>query len=296
MAAESSEPTIHRRRLRSDLRKSREAARKTQRDVAAAMDWSLSKLIRIETGQVGITTNDLRALLQHYGITDPPQVERYIELARKARERSWWSAYKDAASPQLLAFLSYESSASVVRNFEPQLVPGLLQTSEYAKEIVSVTVPDTRRAEGIEELVELRKRRQEILEGDELPRFHFIIDEAVIHRVVGGPSVMRRQLNHLIDAADLDKVTLRIVPFGAGIYPASRVAYSLFEFPDPESDPDMLYIEDPLGELVIQEDSPAELGKPTPARFLEIFFKLEQIARKEETRGLLENALAKIPD
>jgi transcriptional regulator with XRE-family HTH domain len=296
MAVESSEPTIHRRRLRSDLRKSREAARKTQRDVAAAMDWSLSKLIRIETGQVGITTNDLRALLQHYGITDPAQVARYVELARKARERSWWSAYKDAASPQLLAFLSYESSASVVRNFEPQLVPGLLQTSEYAKEIVSVTVPDTRRADGIEELVELRKRRQEILEGDEFPRFHFIIDEAVIQRVVGGPSVMRRQLNHLIKAADLDKVTLRIVPFAAGIYPASRVAYSLFEFPDPESDPDMLYIEDPLGELVIQEDSPAELGKPTPARFLEIFFKLEQVARKEETIGLLESALAKIPD
>jgi transcriptional regulator with XRE-family HTH domain len=295
MAAESSEPTIHRRRLRSDLRKAREAARKTQRDVAAAMDWSLSKLIRIETGQVGITTNDLKALLQHYGITDPAQVEKYVELARRARERSWWSAYKDVASAQMLAFLSYEASASVVRNFEPQLVPGLLQTSEYAKEVVSATAAtDTHR---VEELIELRKRRQDMLEGDdEFPRFHFIIDEAVIHRVVGSPSVMRRQLNRLIGAADLDNVTLRIVPFRAGIYPASRVAYSLFEFPDPETDPDMLYIEDPLGELIIQEDSPAELGRPTPARFLEIFFGLEQIARKEETRILLEGALSKIVD
>ena len=295
MPAESSEPTIHRRRLRSDLRKAREAARKTQRDVAAAMDWSLSKLIRIETGQVGITTNDLKALLQHYGITDPAQVTRYVELAKRARERSWWSAYKDVASAQLLAFLSYEASASVVRSFQPQLVPGLLQTSEYAENVVSVTTaPDARR---VDDLVELRKRRQEILEGDgELPRFHFIIDEAVIHRVVGGPAVMRRQLNHLLYAAELDKVTLRIVPFEVGMYPASGVAYTLFEFSEPENDPDMLYIEDPLGELVVQEDSPADQGKPTPAQFLTIFFELEQVARKEATSDLLEKAIAKISD
>jgi hypothetical protein len=170
-----------------------------------------------------------------------------------------------------------------------------LQTSEYATEaITALEGPNERR---VEELLDLRRRRQEILESDgQYPRFHFVIDEAVIHRLVGSPSVMKRQLTHLMDVAELDKITLRVVPFGAGIYPASRVAYSLFEFPDPESDPDMLYIEDPLGELVIQEDSPGEMGKPSPAKFVEIFFQLEQIAPQEDTRGILERTLDKISD
>lgn len=129
------DPTIHRRRLRSELRKAREAAGMTQRDVAAAMDWSQSKLIRIETGAVNISTNDLRALLGHYGI-ERARTENLVEVARASRDQPRWNVYKDVAEPEYIAFLGYESSASIIRNFEPLLIPGLLQTEEYAREIL----------------------------------------------------------------------------------------------------------------------------------------------------------------
>ena len=119
----SPDPTVHRRRLRSELRKAREAAGMTQRDVAAAMDWSQSKLIRIETGAVSISTNDLRALLRHYGL-EHARIENLVEVARASRDQPRWSVYKDVAEPEYIAFLGYESSASIIRNFEPLLIPG----------------------------------------------------------------------------------------------------------------------------------------------------------------------------
>lgn len=129
------DPTIPRRRLRSELRKAREAANMSQRDVAAAMDWSASKLIRIESGAVNISTNDLRALLHHYGI-EGDRIATLVELARAARGQTPWAIYRDVASPEYIAFLGYESSASVIRNFEPMLVPGLLQTEDYARTVI----------------------------------------------------------------------------------------------------------------------------------------------------------------
>ncbi|MDQ1293120.1 MAG: hypothetical protein QG608_1001, partial [Actinomycetota bacterium] len=102
------------------------------------MDWSLSKLIRIESGTVTIATNDLRALLAHYGVTDRERVEDLVEVGRSSRERSWWSAYKGVVSLEYLCFLGFESSASIIRNFEPLLIPGLLQTEEYARIAIRV--------------------------------------------------------------------------------------------------------------------------------------------------------------
>lgn len=287
------DPAIHRRRLRSELRKAREAAGMTQRNVATAMDWSPSKLIRIETGAVNISTNDLRALLSHYGI-DQTRIDSLIEVARSAREQPRWNLYRDVAAPEYIAFLGYESSASVIRNFEPHLVPGLLQTEEYAREVIGA-IHDYDPNE-VDPLVDLRMQRQELL-AHEPPSasFHFIMDEAVIRRMVGGRDVMRRQLRRVRELVDQPNVSIRIVPFEKGVYPRFRVPYVLFEFPDPE-DEDVLYVEDPLGELLIRENTPEEKGKITPVDYLGFFWSIEQIARREDTPVMIDDALEALAD
>jgi transcriptional regulator with XRE-family HTH domain len=282
------DPTIHRRRLRSELRKAREAAGFAQRDVAAAMDWSLSKLLRIETGAVSITTNDLKALLAHYHITDPPRLLSLLDTARAARERSPWNAYKDLGPPEFISHLAYESAASVVRNFEPILVPGLLQTEEYARVVLTeLRGPDTRT---VDRLVDLRMERQEILDREEPPSLHVIMDEAVISRAVGGVGPMRRQLRRIKEMAERPNVTVRVLPFSAGLYPRPQIPYVLFEFSDPENE-DVLSLENPLGDIVIREASPEEQESASPVGYLEVFFKLEQIARREDAMALIDAAI-----
>src|SRR5580704_7099732 len=131
-ASETTSPVVQRRRLRTELRRARLDAGLTQEQVATAMDWSLSKLIRIENGTVGISMNDLKAILAHYKITDDRRSAELIALSRGARERSWWNSYRDVA-PRLIQLIEYEAAAFIARNFQPLIVPGLLQTEEYAR-------------------------------------------------------------------------------------------------------------------------------------------------------------------
>jgi transcriptional regulator with XRE-family HTH domain len=286
------DPAIHRRRLRTELRNAREAGDMTQRDVAAAMDWSQSKLIRIESGAVNITTNDLRALLNHYGM-DPARIDDLIDVARAARESTRWSIYKDVATPEYVAFLGYESSASIIRNFEPFLVPGLLQTEEYARTVISITEADN--PQRIEPLVDLRTERQELLDRRPAVDLHFIMDEAVIRRMTGGRDVMLRQLHHLRRIVeDNPNVTARIMPFRRGMYSRQQVAYWLFEFPNPE-DEYVLYVENPQqGEYIVRESSPEEPDRNSPVRYLEVFYGLEQIVSRKDTQDLLLDAINRI--
>lgn len=281
------DPAVCKRRLRNELRKTREAAEMAQRDVAPAMDWSLSKLIRIETGAVNISTNDLRALLDLYQVPED-RINELVELARAARVVPHWNIYKDVASPAYITFLGYESSASIIRNFQPLLVPGLLQTEEYARAVIeTIEAGDKQR---IDALVDLRTERQEILTRQpSTTLFHFILDEAVIRRIVGGADVTRQQLRHLREVAEYPNVTIRIVPFTAGMYRRLLMPYVLLEFPDPE-DEDILYLEREVAHI-LREDSPEEQGTG-PAHYLEVFWQLEQLARKENYAGMLDDALA----
>jgi transcriptional regulator with XRE-family HTH domain len=288
--AHGPDPAIQRRRLRSELRRAREAENMTQRDVAAAMDWSPSKLIRIESGAVNISTNDLRALLAHYNI-DQSRIDTLVEVARAAREPTPWSLYKDVASPEYIAFLGYESSASIIRNFEPLLVPGLLQTEEYARTVISML--EGHNPSKIDPLVDLRIQRQELIVREPLSELHFIMDEAVVRRVVGGRDVMRRQLRQLQTLAGYRNVTIRIVPFEKGLYPRQRVPYILLEFPDPE-DGDVLYVENPQGEYIIRESSPEEDDRESPVHYLGVFWELEQAAGRAETMSLLEDEINRL--
>jgi len=286
------DPTIHRRRLRSELCSAREAAGMTQREVAAAMDWSQSKLIRIESGAVNIRTNDLRVLLSHYG-TDSARIDALVDIARLARAPTPWSIYKDVASPEYLSFLGYESSASLIRNFEPLFVPALLQTEEYARAAISIS--EAHNPQKIDSLVDLRMQRQEVLVREPVPRCYFIMDEAVIRRVTGGRDVMRRQLRQLRTLAEYPNVTIGIVPFGQGIYPHLHAPYVLFEFPNLE-DGDVLCVEYPQGQYIVQESSASEEGNDSPVRYLQIFWGLEQIARSEDTMQFLQDAIDRLQD
>jgi hypothetical protein len=234
------------------------------------MDWSLSKVIRIEAGSVGISTNDLKALLSHYKIVDPVRTEELIAIARAARERSWWSMYRDVAPAGLLQLIGYEAAAAIRRNFEPLLVPGLLQTEEYARAVIR-GLDEGFPAERVDTLVEIRMRRQELVDRVNPPRLFFILDEAVIRRLVGGRAIMRRQIRRLIEVADRPNVTIEVVPFGAGVHPGLKGSFAVLEFPD-AGDDDVLYLESPRGDL-ISRDVPEEV-----LAYREVFEQLRKIS------------------
>lgn len=250
-ASDDPSPVVQRRRLRTELRKARQDAGLTQEQVALAMDWSLSKVIRIEGGQVGISTNDLKALLSYYKITDAARTDELIAVARAARERAWWNMYRDVASPALLQLIGYESAVAIRRNFEPLLIPGLLQTEEYARALYK-GVDDRIPIERVDTLVEIRMRRQELLDRTSPPLLFFILDEATVRRSAGGGGVMRNQIRHLIDMADRPNVTIEVVPFSAGLHPGLRGSFAVLEFPD-AGDDDVLYMENPQGGVINRE-------------------------------------------
>jgi transcriptional regulator with XRE-family HTH domain len=255
-ASETHSPVVQRRRLRAELRRARLEAGLTQEQVASAMDWSLSKLIRIENGTVNISTNDLKAILALYKITDEERTAGFIALSRGARERSWWSAYRDVASPRLLQMIEYEAASIITRNFQPLLVPGLLQTEEYALSVYRGLNPQESE-ERIESLVEVRMRRQELLSRPDAPLLFFVVDQAVVQREVGGKAAMRRQLSQMVELVAMPNVTIEVVPFGAGAHPGLLGSFQIYEFPD-TADDDALWLEGPTGDLV-SRDNPEEI-------------------------------------
>jgi transcriptional regulator with XRE-family HTH domain len=255
-ASETTSPVVARRRLRAELRRARLDVGLTQEQVAAAMDWSLSKLIRIENGTVGISMNDLKAILAHYKITDEGRTAELIALSRAARERSWWNAYREM-SPRLVQLIEYESASFIIRNFQPMLIPGLLQTKEYATTSIRSLRPEAS-AQDVSTAVDLRMKRQQLLQQPEMPLMFFIVDEAAVRRLVGGQEAMRRQIQRLLDESDKPTVTIEVVPFSAGAHPGMQGPFMLFEFPDAEDD-DALYLEGPK-ESKWNRDDPEEIS------------------------------------
>lgn len=294
MAVAYGSPAL-RRRLRVELRRARTRANLTQKDVADALDWSPSKVIRIESGQVAISTTDLKALLTEYRVKDAAVVADLVDLARNSKKQPW-SQYKDALSLDDQAYFGYESAASIIRQFEPLLVPGLLQTEDYTRVLLTEAFGYEQRI--VERLVEARKERQELLDRDDAPPAFFILDEAGIRRAVGGPEVMRRQLQQLLSLAERALVTLQIVPFGAGAYQGLQGPFVLLEFGeqvDSESDDDnddeteadnfVLYLE--------SRESLALRDRPSlTSQYLERFFDLEnRAASPEQSIDLLKEAI-----
>lgn len=243
-------PTVGRRRLRSALRRARETAGFTQEQVAEAMDWSLSKVIRIEAGTVSISTNDIKALLAHYRLNNRDRVDELVELARAARRRAWWSQYKEATTPTYLSYVGLEAEAAALCFFQLVGLPGLLQTADYAKAITRVVEGTQIEATAVDTIVEIRLRRQqEVLQREDPPEIEVILDEAVLRRHTGGPAVMRAQLLHLVELGDTPNITIRVMPFTAGEYTALG-QFIILQFADP-GDTDVVYIEGAMTQEII---------------------------------------------
>ena len=187
-----------------------------QEQVAEYLDASAYKIVRIENAQSAVGMSDLRQLLALYEV-DAETRERLIELGRNARKRGgWWSSYRDLLPGP---YVQLEAEASLARNYEPSMVPGLVQTRDYARAVVvasSLAIPP----EEVDRRVAVRMKRQERLYEENPLTLRALIDEAALHRPAGKPKIMRGQLEHLIEAADLPNVSLRVLPYDAGLYPA----------------------------------------------------------------------------
>jgi transcriptional regulator with XRE-family HTH domain len=237
-------PVVQSALLRNELIRLRKESGLTQDQVAAAMDWSQSKLIRMEGGRSSITKVDLDALLTTYRISSERDRERLQELNRGARARAWWASYGDEIDPTYLEYVGYEAGAVFIRSFEQVFIPGLVQTPEYAEVLTRLTINPPEAEARVDSTVGLRLRRQEKLaERSQPPRQYYVIDEAVIRRHIGisqDPDIMPNQLRHLAERARREELlTVRVIPFKAGAYQGPASPFTLLEFDSVL--PDVLY-------------------------------------------------------
>lgn len=220
------------KRLGSALRNLRAASELTADQVARSVRWSGSKVSRIENAKQFASPNDVRDLLSVYGLGEE-EIEKYVTIARQAKQRDWWHKFDDVLPEWFEGYLGFEAEATKISTYESDLVPGLLQTEHYAAAVLSVfplrTTPDE-----MERTVELRRVRQARLSGDNAVTLDAVISEAVLHRAIGGPRVMRAQLESLINTAQAPNITLRLLPFTAAEHPGINGAFSVIEFPDPD--------------------------------------------------------------
>ncbi|HEY2724272.1 MAG TPA: helix-turn-helix transcriptional regulator [Pseudonocardiaceae bacterium] len=276
------DPTLQRRRLRVELRRARDAAGLKQAEVARAMDWSPSKLIRIERGDVGVSTNDLKALLSHYGIKDKTRVNGLLDLAKSTRGGSFYDQYGDVLKPGFKEYLAHEASASVIRQYDTLLISGLLQTEEYARAILEYMAG--LRPDQVDKAWAVRQHRQDVHDRDDPPDMLFVMDEAVIRRKIGHGQVMRTQLERLKEQAAAEHVSLRILPFISGAHPGMLGNFIMLEFADPNLD-DLVHLED--HDSITIRDDPELIG-----RYLDRFDQLEEVALSpEDSIAMLDDAI-----
>ena len=247
MAAHS--PTMRRRRLAAELLRLREAAGLTQEEVAGRLEWDPSKLSRIENRQVGIIARDLRKLLDMYGVTDVEQREGYFAMAREGKQRAWWQSYGDVIPSEYGTLIGLETEAVTISSYGQELVPGLLQTADYARAVIRAFRPDDT-ADEITRRVEVRLARQAVLARDDPPRLWAVISEAVVRRAVGGQAVMAAQLRALASVRERSVVTVQVLPFSAGEHPAMAGSFVILDFPDPE--PAAVYLENASSALYLE--------------------------------------------
>lgn len=260
-------PAALRRRLIVELKRLRGEANLTQRQVATSLDWSPSKIIRIEQGLVGISVTDLRALLGHYGVSDEQALAEYADMARESK-RQPFTDYRDVFPADTIRFFGYEATASIIRQVELTVLPGLLQTEEYARAVLVAQGVEGGRAD---KLVESRRERQELFERPNPPEIFVVLDEGVLQRAIGGPTVMRRQLDRLAEAAARPGLTIQVLPFALGAHAALAGSFTYLEFPT-EDDPDVLYLENPLGDALFHDEP------QITSRYRERFWTLEDQA------------------
>jgi transcriptional regulator with XRE-family HTH domain len=250
----ASGPTVRRRQLMAELKRLREAAGLTQEDVAERLEWHPTKVMRIETGRTAPHPNDVRLMVEVYGLADRDQVTALVKLARDARQQGWWYSYRDVLLNRYDFFIGLESETVSIRWFELAMVPGLLQTEDYARALIGGG-PHELSPDEVQRRVEVRMARQRVLEREDRPQLWVILDESVIRRVVGGPAVMRAQIEALLVAASQGRTTIQVVPYHGGPHPGLAGPFVILGFEEP-GEPDVVYLETVGGNLYV--DKPEE--------------------------------------
>lgn len=260
-----------RRRLTAELRRLRAQANLTQRQVADRLDWSPSKVIRIEQGSVRVQVTDLEALLRLYGVSDTDAVAELTAMARESKKLPF-TDYRDIVSAEAVTYFQYEANASIIRQVALNQIPGLLQTEEYARALSNAYGIDGKHAD---RLWESRKERRELFERVDPPETFFIVDESALRRVVGGIQTMGRQIDHLVAMSQRVDVSIQVLQFSLGAHSALAGPFILLEFPA-ENDPDVIFIETTLGDTLYR-DHPQ-----ITARYRQQFWALEEVATQRE--------------
>lgn len=276
-----SSPVAMRLQLRVELKRLRVEAELTQKYVADTLDWSPSKVIRIENGQVAVAVSDLRALTALYGLRDEHALAALEHLARGSK-RLPFTEYRDILTADTINFFGYEGSAAVIRQVDPAIVPGLLQTEEYARGILALR---DRTADQIDRIVQTRRERQDILDQS-APRLHFLLDECVIHRQVNGPMVLRSQLERVLELQQRDRISVQILPFSVGYHEALRGPFAHLEF-GIASEADVLHMENARGGAPQVFEDAATTGS-----YKETFYVLENKALSRDQSDVLMRGMA----
>lgn len=269
-----SSPTVRRRELGTALRALRNEAGLTVEQVAQRLECSTSKISRLETGQRGASPRDIRDLCEIYGVEEAARREYLAALAREGRDQAWWQPF----DLPYATYVGLEAAAIQISDYEPGVFPALLQTPAFARAVHEGALPRLS-PEVIGQRIESRRLRQEVLNRGEPPHLKAVIDEAVLHRPVGGPAVMREQLQVVAEAADLPYVDVRILPFKAGVHPALNSTFVILEFVAPV--PGVVYVHGLVGQIYLER-------KQDFHRYKEVFERLWELSLSaQESKALL---------
>jgi transcriptional regulator with XRE-family HTH domain len=245
-------PTVRRLVVGSQLRRLREASGLTREAAGYAIRGSESKISRLELGRVSFKKRDIVDLLTLYGIPeDDERVQALVALADEANQPGWWHRYDDVMAKWFQTYIGLEEAADLIRTYEIQFVPGLLQTEDYARAVVSVGSPQDSDRE-VEAKVRVRMERQRILEREKPPTLWAVIDEAALRRPMGGRRVMRAQIEHLLDLMKRPNISVQVVPFRQGGHAAESGAFTILRF-DGEDLPDVVYLEQLVSALYLDK-------------------------------------------
>jgi transcriptional regulator with XRE-family HTH domain len=234
-------------------------------DVTVRLLFSATKLSRLETGRAGVSPRDIRDLCDLYQVTDAAERQQLMDLAREGKQRAWWQEY---ALPYA-TYVGLEAEATSISSYHSDVIAGLFQVEDYARAIFRTTEPPLDEAT-IEQRVEARTRRQVLLTQDPGPLFHCILDEGALRRPVGGSAVMHAQMQRLIEAARLPRVTFQVIPLAVGAHPAMDSNFSVIEFEESMIN-DVVYVEGLIGNIYLENAVELE-------RYRDVFARLRSIA------------------
>jgi transcriptional regulator with XRE-family HTH domain len=245
-------PTVRLRRLAAELSKLRAEADLSREDAEKQTGINEATLYRIETARARPQKRTLVALLDLYGVTEPQRTD-LLTLSRGAEHQGWMQPYHAELPEEYATYIAFEAEARTLRNYESLYIPGLLQTEDYARAVITGTLPMASQTE-VEQRVRARMERQELLRGDDPLKLWAIVDEAATRRVVGSPAIMRAQIKHITEATQASNITFQVISYGKGAHPGMSGSFVHMSFGDP-LDPELVYLDTLAGDLFLEADA-----------------------------------------